>query len=103
MGFLEYVFCNGQEETTPRQITYPSFILHSVLAVLKQINEIAIPIKKKRLLRNILSKIKLLKEFSKHAPQNYENKYTLSQAFLFEFKGMPELASKYFYNSSQQA
>jgi len=105
----EVAFKNSQlasayeEETTSRQITYPSFILHSSIAVLKQVKNISSIGNKKGLIKKVLSKMKLLKEFSKHASQNFENKYSLLQALLFEFKGQPDNASEYFYKSIQQA
>lgn len=75
-----------EEETTSRQIPYPTFLFFSAMAVLKskEQNPDGLSSKNKKIAKN---KIKRLKGFAKHAPQNFENKHTLLEAFLLESSG----------------
>ena len=93
-----------EDETTSRQITYPAFILFSAIAFIKYIEKKNLTvIEKKKIYRRIRKQLKLLKGFSKHAPQNFENKYTLVQAFIAEYKGKTEKSAELFYRSINQA
>ena len=75
-----------EEETTSRQIPYPSFLFFSAMAFLKseKHNPGGLTSKNKKI---AVKKISLLKSFAKYAPQNFENKHTLLEAFLLEASG----------------
>jgi predicted ATPase/signal transduction histidine kinase len=75
-----------EEETTSRQIPYPAFLFFSAMAVIKSTvqNPNGLTSKNRK---NAKKKINLLKSFAKHAPQNFENKHTLLEAFLLEASG----------------
>ena len=93
-----------EEETTSRQITYPAFILFSAIVFIKHMeNKVTSLTEKKKKYKRVLHKLNLLKEYSKHAPQNFENKYTLVQSFIAEYEGQKEKAAGLFHKSIQQA
>jgi predicted ATPase/signal transduction histidine kinase len=75
-----------EEETTSRQIPYPTFLFFSAMAVIKSSvqNPNGLTSKNRN---NAEKKIKLLKSFAKHAPQNFENKHTILEALLLESSG----------------
>jgi predicted ATPase len=95
--------CKYEEETTSRQITYPSYILHAVIATFKEIAKAQPSLPKAKLLKKINSKIKLLKEFSKYAPENFRNKWLLAQAYMSQHNGNLSKAADYAYQSVLQA
>ncbi|MEP6465565.1 MAG: adenylate/guanylate cyclase domain-containing protein, partial [Parafilimonas sp.] len=93
-----------EEETTSRQITYPPFILFSAIAFIRQMKNINVSAaEKKKIYARIQIKIKLLKDISKHAPQNFENKYTLVMAFIAEYEGQTDNAATLFFKSITQS
>ena len=84
-----------EEETTSRQIPYSAFLFFSAMAVIKSSvqNPHGLTSKNRK---NAEKKVNLLKSFAKHAPQNFENKHTLLEAFLLEASGkMVESAMKF--------
>ncbi len=93
-----------EEETTSRQITYPAFILFSAIVFIKQLQSLtANAAEKKKNWQRIQVKEKLLKSFSKYAPQNFENKHTLVNAFIAGHEGQIEKAASLFYKSIAQS
>lgn len=95
--------CKYEDETTSRQITYPSYILHAVIATFKDLAKAQPSLPKDKLLKKINSKIKLLHEFSKYAPQNFRNKLLLAQAYMWQHSGNLNKATDYAYQSVLQA
>jgi len=87
IGFTNSEFARKyEEETTARQVPYPTYLFFSAMSVIKG------DMQKNRSLseRNrkiAVKKIKLLKGYARHAPQNYENKYNFLEALMLETSG----------------
>jgi len=68
-----------EDNTTSRQTIYPSFLLFSAIASIKQAQRTQDPAQARTLRKKIARKVKRMQSFAKEAPQNYEHKYELLQ------------------------
>ena len=91
-----------EEDTTSRQINFPSFLYSSIWSTTLNLEEGKIA-NTKKLRSRLNKKLKLLKLIAKHAPENYENKYLLAQAWIQRSKKNYEAAEKLFIQSIEKA
>jgi len=92
-----------EDETTSRQINYPSFLMFAVTAQIKILTNLDDLRKKRRLKKSINKKIKLLEEFSKLAPQNYSNKVSFLKALRYQSEGQNMVASEHYYKAISES
>ncbi|MES2797292.1 MAG: adenylate/guanylate cyclase domain-containing protein [Bacteroidota bacterium] len=84
-----------EDETTLRQIFYPTYLLLSALNSLKIDRKIEED-EGNKIKKEVTKKLNLLKSFSKYAPQNYENKVCILEALILEKNGkIVEAAQKF--------
>ena len=91
-----------EEDTTSRQTIYPSFLLYSTIACIKQVRSLPTG-QVRKLKKQIARNIKLMRSFGKEVPKNYEHKYTLLQALWHEDQGPHSTTAEYYQTAIAQA
>ncbi len=85
-----------EDNTTSRQTIYPSFLLFSTIAYIKQAQQTKLPAETRTLQQKIARKVKKMQLFAKEAPQNYEHKYELLRALQNEQKAPNETTTTHY-------
>jgi predicted ATPase/class 3 adenylate cyclase len=92
-----------EDATTARQTVYPSYLLFSSISAFRYQMNGASPKEKKQIEKQLKKRLKLLRTFSKHGPQNFENKYELVRALMAYKQGKNTEAAAHFNASISKA
>jgi len=87
------------EDTTARQIIFPTFLLFSAFANISQLRKEKPLHSKGKIRKRLNKKIKLLRLFNKFAPQNYQNKLTFLEGMLADLAGDADKAQEQLYKA----
>ena len=91
-----------EENNTSRQTIYPSFLLFSAIACIKQ-ERILPPEAARKVKKQTTRKVRLMRAFAKEVPQNYANKYALLQALQSEQQEPAAVTVAYYQTAISQA
>lgn len=92
-----------EEESSARVTTYPTFLLLSGIACIKQLRLVKSTTETRKLEQKSKKKLRLLASFARYAPQNFRAKVQILQAMLHEYAGHKQLAAEQYIAAIEQA